>query len=266
MKKLFLYFLSIVIFILVIIIFLNDDFIEEDEFEPIRQNIDNMNISCYNQASTSESLPNIDAKLDNQDTDWNIFFHETSCFDENGLALNARQACAVESAAKINPDMNIYLLFLSPSKISRRFRRLFKQLQTYPNIHIRRIKPEDYMKNTPLNEWYKTEILKKSKWPINHMSDILRYLTLWKYGGIYLDLDVIVIKPIKYLANFAGAEDRNQVAAGVIGFDTSMTGRRMANECIQEIRNNFRGDLWNHNGPGVITRILKKICSTKNIH
>lgn len=63
MKKLFLYFLSIVIFILVIIIFLNDDFIEEDEFEPIRQNIDNMNISCYNQASTSESLPNIDAKL-----------------------------------------------------------------------------------------------------------------------------------------------------------------------------------------------------------
>lgn len=72
-------------------------------------------------------------------------------------------------------------------------------------------------------------------------------------------------RPIKYLANFAGAEDRNQVAAGVIGFDTSMTGRRMANECIQEIRNNFRGDLWNHNGPGVITRILKKICSTKNV-
>lgn len=64
-KKLFLYFLCI-IFVLVIkniIIFLNDDFIEEDEFQPIRKNIDSMNISCYNQASTLESLPSVDAKL-----------------------------------------------------------------------------------------------------------------------------------------------------------------------------------------------------------
>lgn len=44
-----------------------------------------------------------------------------------------------------------------------------------------------------------------------------------------------------------------------------MIGRRMANECIQEIRNNFRGDMWSYNGPGVITRILKKICSTENM-
>lgn len=64
-KKLFLYFLCVIIFVLVIknIIFLNDDFIEKDEFEPIRKNIDSMNILCYNQASTSESLPNIDEKL-----------------------------------------------------------------------------------------------------------------------------------------------------------------------------------------------------------
>lgn len=55
------------------------------------------------------------------------------------------------------------------------------------------------------------------------------------------------------------------MAAGIIGFDASMIGRRMANECIQEIRSNFRGDIWSHNGPGVITRILKKICSTKNV-
>lgn len=99
----------------------------------------------------------------NQDTKWNIFFHEACCFDKNGLALNSRQACAVEFAVKMNPDMNIHLLFLSPSKISRRFRRLFKQLQTYPNIHIKHIKLEDYMKNIPLDAWYKTEILKKSK-------------------------------------------------------------------------------------------------------
>lgn len=65
-KKLFLYFLCIVIIVLVIkniIILLNDNFIEEDELEPIRKNIDSMNILCYNQTSTSDSLPSIDGKL-----------------------------------------------------------------------------------------------------------------------------------------------------------------------------------------------------------
>ena len=107
--------------------------------------------------------------------------------------LNARQACAVESAAKMNPNMNVYLLFVSPSKISNQSREMFHQLQSYSNVRIRHIKPEEYVKNTPLDLWYRSGVLKKSRWPRSHMSDILRYLTLWKYGGIYLDLDVVVI-------------------------------------------------------------------------
>ncbi|XP_026301733.1 lactosylceramide 4-alpha-galactosyltransferase, partial [Apis mellifera] len=132
--------------------------------------------------------------LDEPNGDKNIFFHETSCFDKNGLILNARQACAIESAAKMNPNMNVYLLFLSPSKISKQSKKIFEQLQAYPNIRIRRVKFQNYVKNTPLDVWYKMDILKKSKWPRIQMADILRFLTLWKYGGIYLDLDVVVIR------------------------------------------------------------------------
>ncbi len=44
----------------------------------------------------------------------NIFFHETSCSPENGiLNLNARQACAIESAARVNPHMKVFVLFAS---------------------------------------------------------------------------------------------------------------------------------------------------------
>jgi len=97
------------------------------------------------------------------------------------------------------------------------------------------------------------------------MSDMLRYLTLWKYGGIYLDLDVVVISSLENLTNFAGAEDWDDVAAGVMGFDTSELGRRIADACVRDFKKNFRGDVWGNNGPGVITRTLQKLCGTINV-
>lgn len=106
--------------------------------------------------------------------------------------LNARQACAVESAARMNRKMTVYLLFMSPSKISESSKQLVRQLLSYENIKIRRLYMNNYVKHTPLEEWYDSGILRTSRWPKSHMSDILRYLTLWKFGGIYLDLDVVV--------------------------------------------------------------------------
>ncbi|XP_033183907.1 lactosylceramide 4-alpha-galactosyltransferase-like isoform X1 [Bombus vancouverensis nearcticus] len=262
MKKRFVlgFLCTIVIFILMIST--DNDFIQH--ISPFVIGVWN-DITCYEEEGAPDGLPDFDPQLDKPMTDRNIFFHETSCFDKDGLVLNARQACAVESAAKMNPSMNVYLLFISPSKISDQSREMFNQLQTYSNVRIRHIKPEKYMRDTPLHLWYSSGILKKSYWPRSHMSDILRYLTLWKYGGIYLDLDVVVIASLERLTNFAGAEDWKNVAAGVMGFDVTELGRRMADACIRDMRANFRGDVWGNNGPGVITRTLQKLCSTKYV-
>lgn len=224
-------------------------------------------INCYDEVSTSESIRDFDpeSSIDKPQLGRNIFFHETSCFGEKGLTLNARQACAVESAARMNPTMTVYLLFVSKSEFSNDTRQIIKHLLNYRNIKIRHIYPDDYVKNTPLEEWYTRGALKKSRWPNSHMSDVLRYLTLWKYGGIYLDLDVVVTTSLENLTNFAGAEDWDDVAAGIIGFDMSELGRRMADACVRDLEKNFRGDLWGNNGPGVITRALQKLCATKYV-
>ena len=92
----------------------------------------------------------------------------------------------------MNPHTTIYLLVLSPAKFSNASKLIVEQLLSYENVRIRRIFMEDYVKKTPLEDWYASGILRASKWPKSHMSDILRYLTLWKFGGIYLDLDVVV--------------------------------------------------------------------------
>lgn len=50
-----------------------------------------------------------------------------------------------------------------------------------------------------------------------HLSDVLRAVTLLKYGGFYLDLDVVVQKSFDNLEeNFIGNDWSEVVAGGVM--------------------------------------------------
>ncbi|KAG8306134.1 hypothetical protein J6590_055107 [Homalodisca vitripennis] len=127
-------------------------------------------------------------------SDKGIFFLETSCHSEPGIHLTPRQACAVESAAKMNPTMDVYVLFPSPVVDNISHPSHLQELLSYTNVRLRHLPMDLYFQDSPLAEWYSSGILRTSRWPRSHASDILRYLTLWKFGGIYLDLDVVVIK------------------------------------------------------------------------
>lgn len=58
--------------------------------------------------------------------------------------------------------------------------------------------------------------------------------SLYKWGGTYLDLDVIVKESFdKIQPNYAGAESENFVAAGLINFDYTNAGHEMAEQCLR---------------------------------
>ncbi|KAK0085491.1 hypothetical protein PV325_005024 [Microctonus aethiopoides] len=166
-----------------------------------------------------------------------IFFLETSHINKSEIILNARQCCAVESAAIMNPTMTVHLFIFTDA----------------------------FVKDTPIEEWWnKTNVLKTSLWPTVHISDILRLITIWKYGGIYFDTDVVVKSSFEEIGNFAGAEDSNLVANGIFGFEKTGIGYSIIEACLQELIKDFRGDLWIHNGPRVLTVTLQKFCGTQN--
>jgi lactosylceramide 4-alpha-galactosyltransferase len=90
-------------------------------------------------------------------------------------------------------------------------------------------------------------------------------LSLWKYSGTYLDLDIVMLKPLDTLQpNYAGAESNNFVAAGIINLEND-SGHEIADLCVKDLLKNFDGNDWGNNGPGVITRVLQQICNTKNV-
>lgn len=232
-------------------------------FSGLQNSSEAVDIMCYDDDSTNTLEDFTESPIE---FDTSIFFLETSCHSASGIHLTPRQACAVESAAKMNPDSQVYVLFPSPiidntSNTSPSVQQLFK----YPNIRIRHVALDKYFQDTPLRSWYKTGLLRTSHWPRSHASDVLRYLTLWKYGGTYLDLDVVVTRSLKGMLNFAGAESATDVAAGVLSFSHEGPGHEMAADCLSEIKNDFRGYDWGYNGPGVITRVLQRICNIQNV-
>ncbi|ENN76908.1 lactosylceramide 4-alpha-galactosyltransferase isoform X2 [Dendroctonus ponderosae] len=200
-----------------------------------------------------------------------IFFHETSCnsFRNGKITITARQACAVESAARMNPDYDVYLLYASPGTYKMEDTesdRFLMELLKYRNVRIYHIDMDRYFMNTPVESLWKQQQMKQSRFAQSHTSDVLRFLTLWKYGGIYLDLDVIVTKSLDDLGtDFTGFESKTSVAAGILSFNYTGDGHDFANSCLEDLKNNFKGHDWGWNGPGTVTRLIKRLCEENNI-
>lgn len=148
-----------------------------------------------------------------------------------------RQACAIESAAKLNPEWDVFLLFASPVGFindSQAQQPILSALQTYSNIHMRNVNLWTYAKDTPIGKWLLDGQLFQSKYLNSHTSDFLRYLSLYKWGGTYLDLDVVVQQSFDQIpSNYAGAESDKFVAAGVLNFDHTGFGHDVAELCLK---------------------------------
>jgi lactosylceramide 4-alpha-galactosyltransferase len=95
----------------------------------------------------------------------------------------------------MNPDYKVYLLYschicgrLADSS------ECFLTIFTYPNVHLWKLETKRHFSNTALENWNFKSAIMNSLWPKEHASDVLRLLTLWKYGGIKLDMDFVILR------------------------------------------------------------------------
>lgn len=197
-----------------------------------------------------------------------IFFVETSHPEGGFLEINAREACAIESAAKMHPDYNIYVLFVGRIAIdpngncTKMVRNLIK---ANPNVYFRRIDIEQFSKTTPMEKFFESGRYKNSKHLSVHLADILRLVALWRYGGLYFDLDVVVIRNHKELGeNFLAATTNIMLMSGTMQFSGNGVGHVFVDECLKDLDKHFRGGSWGGNGPDLVTRQMKKFCGTRN--
>lgn len=100
---------------------------------------------------------------------FNIFFIESNM---NRSVLSLRQTCAIESAARHNPDANVYLYTLRAHVNSSLSVPLFSK---YPNLRLIDFRPEEFFQNdTNLVGFWKNGSMMNSIYAPAHLSDFLR--------------------------------------------------------------------------------------------
>lgn len=141
-----------------------------------------------------------------------------------------RQACAIESAAKWNSNRDIFIIFAAQVGFNAKksYSPVINALKTYPNVHFRTVDWYKYAIGTPAEQWIKKDIIFKSKYFNVHLSDLLRLVTLYKFGGVYFDLDFVIQSNLDNLSpNFAGAQIENDINNAVFGFERNGVGHKL---------------------------------------
>lgn len=123
-------------------------------------------------------------------------------------------------------------------------------------LEIRDIDYENTFSDTPLEYWYSSGKFKETRWEKQNLGNALRLALLWKYGGTYMDMDIISLNPLPNI-RMVGREDGTRANNAML----SLSRHDPFVWSIMTIfAENFDGWHWAQNGPLAVTRALVRDC------
>lgn len=214
---------------------------------------------CWAEEGTT-NLTNI-LKL-NVEEGTSIFFLDTAKVSEeenSKISIKARAACSIESAARLHANRTVYLLYTFPGYIGYRrgneFDAHIKTLLGFKNVVFGYINVPEYTMKTPVEDLIRRHVIELSVYKVLHYSDLLRLVTLWRYGGIYLDNDVLALKSFDKLErNFVGAESNTTACNAVLGFQDLNVREYTLSWMLSIFNKSYKPDYWSANGPVLLTQ------------
>ena len=181
-------------------------------------------------------------------------------------SFGKRQFLTMDSLFKANPESCLVIVSSSLDTVAGH--RILKPLVDR-GFQILTVAPDlpFLVENTPAESWL--EEMKSGKKdpgtiPLSqNLSNLIRLLMLYKYGGVYLDTDVLVLRDFSGLRNCVGAQSVNPVSrewtrlnGAVMVFDVD---HPLLHEFLEEFAVTFDGSKWGHNGPYLISRVIERM-------
>ncbi|XP_069476303.1 alpha-1,4-N-acetylglucosaminyltransferase-like [Ambystoma mexicanum] len=186
-----------------------------------------------------------------------VFFLETS----DRQQLSPMVSCAVESASRIYTDRPVVLLMEGLANLTlddiNTSHKPFSPLYSLGNVFLLPLNMDALLQDTPLYSWYREFEPSNEKQHLTVISDALRLALIWKYGGIYMDTDLISIRPIR-AENFLAAEAPRYSSNAVFSFGRHNT---FIWDCMNNFPDHFNASIWVNPGPILFTMRLKELCT-----
>nr|XP_043625674.1 lactosylceramide 4-alpha-galactosyltransferase-like [Erigeron canadensis] len=181
-------------------------------------------------------------------------------------SFNERAFHCIESIFKTHP--NACVLIVSNSLDSIKGRQILKPF-TEKGFKVIAISPdfEFLFKNTMAESWFSKLVrghIHPGVTPIGqNLSNLLRFSLLYKYGGVYIDFDIMILKSFAKLKNSIGAitidpntKNWSRLNNAVLVFDKM---HPLVYKFIEEFALTFNGNKWGHNGPYLISRVVSRL-------
>nr|XP_006014090.1 PREDICTED: lactosylceramide 4-alpha-galactosyltransferase-like [Latimeria chalumnae] len=192
----------------------------------------------------------------------NVFFVETSQRTNFSFLFT----CSVESAARAHPNSNVTLFMrgLPGADAGSGWPRSFAVsiLSTFPNVRLKPLDLAELFSNTPLHGWYARLNQSQERYLFPVLSDACRLALMYKFGGVYLDTDVIVLRNLMNFTNALGLQSSHLVNGAFLAFQPK---DEFMGLCLQDFVDHYQGNVWGHQGPNLLTRVLEWWCGISTL-
>ncbi|KAK3878791.1 hypothetical protein Pcinc_016602 [Petrolisthes cinctipes] len=185
----------------------------------------------------------------------NVFLVDTGCSSHPTY----RAWCAVESWARQNPDLDV-LFILTSLTMDDSTGLASLLLHRYTNLRVVGVDLNLLFQGTPLLEFFMSrKWTVNNTWPKNVLSNMVRVVVLWRWGGIYSDNDVISVRTYTLPLNAVGVAIPGLLGNGFLSFSSH---HPILWSLMGNMKRGFIPDQWGSTGIHPLTRVMMEACGT----
>nr|XP_027227983.1 lactosylceramide 4-alpha-galactosyltransferase-like [Penaeus vannamei] len=192
--------------------------------------------------------------------DKNVFLVESACKSNPSY----RAWCSVESYTRENPNADVWYVMTSPI-VNNTDTLPGRLLDHYPNLHFVLADLDLIFNGTVLEEFFKSgRWHKNTPWPVIQLSDLLRVVLTWRFGGFYSDTDTVCIKNVSPLENsvVTSHSRRDHISNGVFHFKHHHEFLTMVMSTMIQY---YHPRSWGSMGPSTFNSCVQRSCNLKRL-
>ena len=133
----------------------------------------------------------------------------------------------------------------------------------HTNLHFYTVNISSLALNTPLQSFLQKAGYKASPNSVVHLSDALRVLLVWRFGGLYLDTDYVVLNDMSHYQNVTVKTGAGSLAVTNNAFAFS-AGHPFLEVVMLHMAESYRPTCWTCIGPELLTKSLRQYQSSQS--
>ncbi|KAK3888389.1 hypothetical protein Pcinc_007517 [Petrolisthes cinctipes] len=185
--------------------------------------------------------------------DSNVFLVDIGCNSHPKY----RAWCTVESWARQNPDLDVWILLTSLT-IDDSTGLVNHLLRQYKNLRVVGADLDLLLRGTPVYHLFKSKKwMIEYTWPAQLLSDMVRVCVLWRWGGFYSDTDAMCTRTHTLPLNAVAFESESVIGTAVLTFTSQ---HPTLWKLMKAMDRNIIPGVYSIIGPVALTGLLDNLC------